>query len=207
MLAKHFSGKVYCLSLTFILLTSTSSVVIDHLNEQRNINGFGVGNIYFEYQVQRQQTGLAVVMTLVKQLLSQISPTEFPKDIEAKYQRSKTQHASADDLTDMLLSMPKRFAGRVFVVCDALDEMDQDEQREHLLPLFHRMKDSGIALFLTTRPHPADIQESFQNEAIIELAPKEHDIRRYVEGRLAANSRFQRIQQSTSGLKTKQSLR
>ena len=52
----------------------------------------------------------------------------------------------------MLLSMPKRFA-RVFVVCDALDEMDQDEQRVELLPLFHDMKDSGIVHSLTTRSH------------------------------------------------------
>ena len=134
--------------------------MIDHLNEQRHLNGFGVGHVYFEYQEQKQQTVLAVVASLVKQLLSQLSPTEFPKEIEAKYQEKKTQHVSADDLTDMLFSMPTRFARRVFVVCDALDEMDQQEQREKLLPLFHDMKDSGIALLLATLPHPrtADVQ-------------------------------------------------
>ena len=168
--------------------------MIDHLNEQRNLNGFGVGHIYFEYQEQKQQTCLAIVASLVKQLLSQIPPTEFPKDIEKKYQEEKTQHASADDLTDMLLSMPKRFARRrVFVVCDALDETDQHEQREELLPLFHCLRASGFALFLTTRPHPADVQESFQNASIIELSPMLHDIRRYVKERLTANPGFQRI--------------
>ena len=84
--------------------------MIDHLNEQRNLNGFGVGHIYFEYQEQKQQTVLAVVASLVKQLLSQIPPAEFPKDIEAKYQAEKHQHATADGLIDMLLSMPTRFA-------------------------------------------------------------------------------------------------
>ena len=100
----------------------------------------------------------------------------------------------------MLLSLPKQFAGRVFVVCDALDEMDQHEQREELLPLFHRLKDSGFALFLTTRPHPADIQESFRHASIIEIAPKIQDIRRYVEERLSANPSFQGILQASSGL-------
>ena len=95
--------------------------------------------------------------------------------------------------------MPKRFARRVFLVCDALDETDQHE-REELLPLFHRLKDSGFALFLTTRPHPADVQESFHNAPIIELAPKTHDIRRYVEERLSTNPSFRRIQQASSGL-------
>ena len=134
--------------------------MIDHLNEQRKLDGFGVGHIYFEYQEQKQQTVLAVVASLVKQLLSQIPPAEFPKDIETKYQEKKSQHASADDLIDMLLSMPKRFDRRVFVICDALDEMDQHEQRDRLLPLFHRMRDSGIALSFTSCPHRcvADVQ-------------------------------------------------
>ena len=101
----------------------------------------------------------------------------------------------------MLLSMPKWFS-RVFVICDALDETDQ-QQRAELLPLFHQMKASGIALFLTTRPHPADIQDSFLDASTVELLPKEHDIRRYVEERLLANTRFQRIQQNTSGLKNR----
>ena len=172
----------------------------DHLDEQRNSNGPGVGHIYFEHQEQKQQTVLAVLASLVKQLSSQIPPAEFPKDIEAVYLRKKTQHASANDLMNMLLSMPKWFS-RVFVVCDALDEMDQREQRAELLPLFHQMKASGIALFLTTRPHPTDIQDSFQDASTIELVPKEHDIRRYVEGILLANTRFQRIQWDSSGLK------
>ena len=173
--------------------------MIDHLDGQRNLNGFGVGHIYFEYQEQMQQTVLAVLASLAKQLLSQIPPAEFPRDIEAKYQSKKTQHASPNDLMDMLLCMPKRFS-RVFVICDALDELGQQERTE-LLPLFHQMKASGIALFLTTRPHPADIQDSFQDASTIELAPKEHDIRRDVEERLLANTRFQRIQRGSNGLK------
>ena len=174
--------------------------MIDHLEEQRDLHGYGVGHIYFEYQEQKQQTVLAVLASLVKQLASQIPPAEFPKDIEAKYQRKKTQYVSANDLTNMLLSMSKWFS-RVFVVCDALDEMDQWEQRAELLPLFHQMKASGIALFLTTRPHPTDIQDSFQDASTIELVPLEHDIRRYVEERLLANARFQKIQRGSSGLK------
>ena len=118
--------------------------MVDHLNERRYLNDFGIGHIYFEYQEQKQQTVLAVVASLAKQLLSQIPPSEFPKDIAAKYQRKNAQYASPDDLINMLLSAPKQFA-RVFVICDALDEIDQQE-REDLLPLFHRMKDSGIAL-------------------------------------------------------------
>ena len=162
--------------------------MVDHLKEQRNIDGhcFGVGYIYFEYQEQMQQTSLAVIASLVKQLLLQIPLAVFPKDIRAKYEENKSRRPSMDDLTGMLLSVPNHFK-RVFVVCDALDEMDRYNQRDHLLPLFHRLKDSGIALFLTTRPHPADIQESFRDESIIELAPQVHDIETYVRGRLSVH--------------------
>ena len=133
--------------------------MVDHLDGQRDLKGFGVGHIYFEYQEQTQQTALAVVASLAKQLLSQIPPAEFPKDIETKYQGKKSQHPSADDLINMLLSIPKWFA-RVFVVCDALDEMDRQAQRADLLPLFHRMKNSGIALSLTAHLYtrPADVR-------------------------------------------------
>ena len=162
--------------------------MIDHLNKQRNIdgNGFGVGYIYFEYQEQNQQTSLAVVTSLVKQLLLQIPRAEFPEDIRAKYEKNKSLRPSMDDLTGMLLSMPKNFK-RVFVICDALDEMERYNQRDHLLPLFHRLKDSGIALFLTTRPHPADIQKSFRDESTIELAPQVRDIEAYVRRRLSVH--------------------
>ena len=173
--------------------------MIDHLDGQRNLNRFGVGHIYFEYQEKKQQTVLTVLGSLAKQLILQIPPAEFPKDIEANYQSKKSQHTTAGDLMNMLLSMPKWFS-RVFIVCDALDEMDQWEQRAELLPLFHQMKESGITLFLTTRPHPSDIQDSFQDASTIELVPKEHDIRRYVEERLLANTCFQRIQQGSSDL-------
>ena len=175
--------------------------MIDHLDGQRNLSRFGVGHIYFEYQEKKQQTVLTVLGSLVRQLLSQIPPTEFPKEIVANYQSKKPRHASASDLMDMLrvLSMPEWFS-RVFIVCDALDETDQRERTE-LLPRFHQMKALGIALFLTTRPHPSDIQDSFRKAPTIELVPKECDIKRYVEESLLADTRFQRIQRDSCGLK------
>lgn len=171
--------------------------MIDHLNEERIANNYGVAHVYFEYQEQNQQTILAVMTSIVKQLLSQIPPSRFPQDVQAVYQCQKSQHPTVDDILPMLVSMPYRFS-RVFVVCDALDEMDQHTQRKHLLPLFHRMKDAGIALFLTTRPHPADIQESFWDASVVELIPESNDVRRYVEERLSEDTRFKRVIESAT---------
>jgi hypothetical protein len=168
--------------------------VIDHLNEKRIADGYGVAHFYFEYQEQKQQTILEVVASIVKQLLSQIPLFRFPQEVQAIFAAKKSQCPMVDDLIQMLLSILARFS-RVFIICDALDEMHRHSQRDHLLPLFHRMKDSGIALFLTTRPHPADIQDSFGSASIMELTPDKNDVRRYVEGRLFDDVSFQDVVQ------------
>jgi hypothetical protein len=172
--------------------------VIDRLNAERIAKDYGVAHIYFEYQEQKQQTSLVVMASIVRQLLAQIPPSRFIEDVRKMYQEKRSQQPMLDDIKQILSSIPGQFS-RVFVVCDALDEMDQYNQREHLLPLFHHMKDSGIRLFLTTRPHPADIQESFSTASIIELTPAINDLRLYVEERLFKNTRFQRIIQNEAG--------
>lgn len=130
--------------------------------------------------------------SLLKQLLSQVPPSKFPKDIIGQYHEKKFDHPSSDGLEKMLVSMTGSFS-RVFVACDALDEMNQFNQRAYLLPLFHRLKDAGFSLFLTTRPHPADIHDSFRSASIFELSPDMHDVRLYVEEKLSNNTRFQEV--------------
>lgn len=66
-------------------------------------------------------------------------------------------------------------------------------QREQLLSFFHTLKGAGISLFLTTRPHPIDIQESFYNETIMDLSHDSSDIRKYVGSRISENKSFERL--------------
>ena len=76
--------------------------------------------------------------------------------------------------------MPRLF-GKAFIVCDALDEMDENKQRDQLLPLFHDMADAGFRIFLTSRPHPVDVQGSFSAAIKITLTPNPEDLRTYVQ--------------------------
>ncbi|KAF8246873.1 hypothetical protein K440DRAFT_630440 [Wilcoxina mikolae CBS 423.85] len=73
--------------------------------------------------------------------------------------------------------------GRVYIVCDALDETDEHNQRQELLPLFHDMKRARFKIFLTSRPHPADVRESFADALQLQLTPKQDDLRRYICGK------------------------
>lgn len=81
----------------------------------------------------------------------------------------------------------------MFIVFDALDECDEDSQRAKLLPLFHQMADVGAGLFITSRQHPEDIQESFKEVVKIELSAKSDDIKSYREERIEQNARAKRL--------------
>lgn len=65
--------------------------------------------------------------------------------------------------------------------------MDRLNQRDRLFPLLHVLKDGGFCLFLTSRPHPLDVQHSFRGGAGIELAPNPQEVSDYLTDRLSAN--------------------
>lgn len=96
------------------------------------------------------------------------------------------------DLCSALLSTLKAF-DQVFLVFDALDECDEKKQRKYLLQFFHRMGNSGIHVFITSRHCPGDIQTSLCDSAKLELSAKEEDIRQYIEQKIDENPRAQRL--------------
>lgn len=115
---------------------------------------------------QTKQTLVHVLSSLVRQLAGQIS--DLPAEIEDLYEEKRQERPTLDELLAVFLKISKIFV-QVFVVFDALDECDQDDQRHDLLPLFHLMGKSGINVFLTSRKHPEDIQESLVSILKIEI--------------------------------------
>ena len=89
--------------------------------------------------------------------------------------------------------MPKRFSRRVVIVCDALDEMDETQQRQRIFPLFHEMKDNGFSFFLTSRPHPADVRESFCDAIQIDIIPDPKDLALHVRNTLDRSVKFLKV--------------
>lgn len=174
-----------------------SSLMIDHI-EAINAN-YGVGYIYFNFQEQGQQTPIDTFSSLVKQLA--FKAKVLPKAIEKAHNDNK--RLMLDKLYEILLEVTRSFA-QTFIIVDALDECDQVLQRERLLPMFHRLGKAGINLFLTSREHPEDIQESFANITKLRLWAKDEDISSYIEQRIADNPRAERlINRGNSDLKEK----
>lgn len=107
--------------------------------------------------------------------------------IQALYDQSLTADRTPTlrDLRPALLATFKLYTN-VFLVLDALDECEENRQRRELLPSIHWLVESGVSVFLTSRPYPMDIAVSLtptadNNVEQIELAAKGEDVRVYVE--------------------------
>lgn len=153
---------------------------------------YGMAYIYFNYSEQSQQKLVNILASLVKQLACQIQ--YLPEEIEDLHERLESQQKrpTVDELYHILLVVIKSF-NQTFVVCDALDECDPKTQRKELLPLFHRMENDGVNLFLTSREYPEDIQESLHNSAKVRIWAKEEDIARYIKQKIEENPRVKRL--------------
>lgn len=167
-----------------------SSLVIDYFEARAQAENYGVSHIYFDYTEQDEQTALNVLSSLLHQLVRQIP--QLPKDIEAMYDRYKKP--TVDELYSAIIELADSFS-RVFFIFDALDECNQEKQREELLPILHRMGEDGINVFLTSRPHPEDIQDYLSDCTKIELSANEQDIQSYIEERINRNPRAKRLVQ------------
>lgn len=168
--------------------------MVDYFQDEAKTANFGVGYIYFDYKEQEQQKPIAVLSSLVKQITSQLP--HLPAEIEKLYDdlRFQEKRPTMEELYIALVAASKNFS-RTFFVFDALDECDQQSQRRELLPLFHRMGEDGISLFLTSRQHPEDIRESLHGVAKIEITAKEEDIERYILAKIEENPRAKRLVQ------------
>lgn len=166
--------------------------MVDHFEAQSQTTNYGVAYIYFDYKEQEQQVPLYVITSLVKQLARRIPC--IPAELEDLYDKLGRQdkRPTLNELYNVLLAASESFS-RTFFVLDALDECDPKTQRRDLLPLFCRMGKDGINLFMTSRPHPEDIQDYLGDGAKIKLSAHEQDIVSYIEEKINANPRAKRL--------------
>lgn len=169
-----------------------SSSIIDYLKTQKSGGNYGVSYIYFEYVERDQQRPIDILRSLVRQLARQMD--HLPAALELLYDTHypKQDNPSFEDVYSAFIEVSSRFR-RTFLVFDALDECDQKYQRKGLLPLFHRLKEDGLSLFITSRPYPEDIQLSFENAVKLEILAQVEDIGVYIRQKIEDNPRARRL--------------
>lgn len=173
--------------------------MIDHFRALRQTTNHGVAHVYFDYKEQEAQRPVQILSSLLKQLVSQL-PLNYPTSTTVLYDRLRPQNKrpTIEQLYTALIAASKLFP-RVFLVFDALDECEPGARTE-LLPLFKRMGKDGISIFLTSRPHPEDIQDSLTiNGAVkIELLAQAEDVVFYIQERIEKNQRARRLVQQAN---------
>jgi hypothetical protein len=182
--------------------TFLTSVVIDDPQKLRQTHD-GIAYLYCGYQDRISQKPLDFFSAFTKQLLEQLP--EIPNEIVELFDEEETQRLDMVSLKRILLSMPTIFSdhrcSRAFIVCDALDEMDEYEQRQVLLPFFHDMAKAGFKIFLTSRPYPADVRESFSDAIQLDITPNNDDLEAHIKNQLIASPSFVKIVQASPSVK------
>ena len=164
--------------------------MIDRLCDRAEGEGIAVVGLYCDFLAQQEQSATSMLGAILKQLVSREG---IPENIREAFQKAKNEFGGrglllpdmADILKKTITSIP-----RLFVCIDALDEATPKHRRGLLESLQEIIQVSAnIQIFLTGRPHIEDeVVKCFGKVARIPLSPTQHDIRSYLEMRLASDT-------------------
>ena len=147
--------------------------------------------MYFERQESQLQRPDQVLRCFLKQLADQSQRVfQFLEDL----QTNNVDHGNALSVRELesAIMFAVNHLDKVFLVLDALDECDEVEVRRPLLASLSRVQEAGARVFLTSRPHPEDIQISLQLALQFQLKAFEDDILAYIDDFAKSNPRAHR---------------
>ena len=76
---------------------------------------------------------------------------------------------------------------KCFIVIDALDECNNQIHRKEIVRVLKILSTGKVRLFVTSRPHPRDIREYFENALRITIEASEADIKSYCSRMIKEN--------------------
>ena len=142
----------------------------------------GITYLYCNYKNRELQTLTDLMAGLLKQLIQKhISLPDSIHDLYKRHKERKTR-PSLEEVSQSLFSVIGGLR-RVFIVVDALDELDDNNgTRSSLLSELFRVRDSSpsrISLFATSRyiPHIAD---RFRGDTQLEIRASDEDMSLYL---------------------------
>ncbi|KAJ2931521.1 hypothetical protein H1R20_g5586, partial [Candolleomyces eurysporus] len=154
--------------------TTISGVAFNNLQEE-----FGDDLIlhhFCDFSERSQQTSIAVVKTLLHQVLNQANDDQIVK-LRKHREKSKTTLKLAT-LSSILIDVCS--SRSTFLVLDALDEFDD---RKTLYPVLKQLVQAGWHVMATSRSLP-DISDAFRSYPQIEIEAAKSDLETYVAHRL-----------------------
>ena len=68
---------------------------------------------------------------------------------------------------------------RCFIMVDALDECKHQGHRKEIVQILNSLPKTKIRIFVTSRPHPHDVKQYFEDALKIDVEASETDIKHY----------------------------
>lgn len=172
-------------------LRTSSSVVVDQLQGRSLQTGCRVLYFYFDYKQQPDQTPFKVLITLLRQLLSTYAT--MPNAASELYKRIERGQGlpSWKELMIIFRDICSK-SSEVFLILDALDECDENTNREPILELIEFLIDSRARVLVTSRPYPWDIKETFADYPQIQIEAADSDIRAFLCEKISNSKRSSR---------------
>ena len=167
---------------------NNSSLVIDRLCDQENVNKVAVVCVYCDFNAQDEQTATGVLGALLKQVVSALEP--IPDQVQKAFENSKRgaggRRLLLPDILEILSKSLSRLR-RVSICIDALDEFPAKHQPELWESLqIILVKCPHTRLFLTGRLHIRnEVQRYFPTTAeMLPISSRTGDIGLYLRMRL-----------------------
>lgn len=173
--------------------TVLASFVFDHLRSSFKNQNIVVLNHYCSHFEEDSRSPAYLVKSLLRQTCQSLA--RLPTALTEFYQR--TRH----DLEDILWSQEVQSilnriiatCDDVFIILDAVDEVENPRQRNALLSIIKELRSTNpkIRVLATTRPHLSDMYSAFNLPAIINISAQRTDIERMLVQRLEDHPDFE----------------
>lgn len=170
--------------------TILASVVVDDLFKRyHNDHTVGIAYIYCNFRLHDAHTAKNLLTSLLRQLSQDQPVLPSPmKELFGHHQAKRTEPSSGEILKT-LHSVAAMYS-RVFIIVDALDECSERNgcRKELLSEIFKLQVALGVNIMATSR-FILSVEEEFESSQSLEIRASNHDIERYLDGRMALWSR------------------
>ncbi|KAH7490040.1 hypothetical protein FOMA001_g2407 [Fusarium oxysporum f. sp. matthiolae] len=178
---------LYCPGIPGAGKTILTSLVIDHLQTQYHSKNFRVAYVFCNFGRQDEQTPKTLLATLLRQTVQ--GKAKIDTQVTRLYENRNSAGSllSRETIMEALESSILSYS-RVFIVVDAIDELDVSRgYRDSFLTSLSTISSKlvwKISLFISSRLIP-DIAESLKGSTTLEIKASEMDISKFTQGQMS----------------------
>ena len=159
-------------------LTCLRSLAIDHITEKHLSPNEALAYFYFDYRDQQTQTPAFLIASLLRQLAARRKP--LPESILSFHDRFKDEQPQnlMIELCNVFQATCEAYE-RCFIVIDALDECKHQSHRKEIVRALKNLSTEKTSVLVTSRPHPHDVEQYFDDALRMNVEATEADIKQY----------------------------